>query len=264
MAATRIAKPNLEFLRVVNAPQGQRTTFTALAIFALCLTALAQSAPSPSPTASTKQSEDSLKAILKRMDAAAADFHTTQASFEWIQWEKVIGDVVDTQKGKIFFRRSNGRIEMAADIDQPAPEKQVLFADDKVSLYETRINRVTVYGVGKNRAAFESFLVLGFGGSGEDLLKAFDVTYSGKEKIAGIDADRLDLVPKADKVKNTFSKITLWIDPARGISIQQQLFEPSGDYRLAKYSDITINKSIPEGAFKLKTNNKTQTVSQGS
>jgi len=95
-------------------------------------------------------------------------------------------------------------------------------------------------------------------------LKAFDVTYSGKEKIAGIDADRLDLVPKADKVKNTFSKITLWIDPARGISIQQQLFEPSGDYRLAKYSDITINKSIPEGAFKLKTNNKTQTVSQGS
>ena len=49
-----------------------------------------------------------------------------------------------------------------------------------------------------------------------------------------------ELVPKSEKVRNTFDHIWLWIDPSRGVSVQQQLFEPSGDYRLAKYSDIQL------------------------
>jgi hypothetical protein len=45
--------------------------------------------------------------------------------------------------------------------------------------------------------------------------------------------------------------------------VRQQLFQKSGDYRLAIYSDIRLNEKIPEAVFKLKTNSKTtfQTVS---
>ena len=50
----------------------------------------------------------------------------------------------------------------------------------------------------------------------------------------------------------------LWIDPARVVSVQQQFFEPSGDYRLAKYSDIQINQKLPDSVFKLKTTGKTK------
>ena len=57
-----------------------------------------------------------------------------------------------------------------------------------------------------------------------------------------------------------FSIITLWIDPARGVSVQQKFQEPSGDYRLATYSNIQLNKKINEGVFKLKTNPKTKFV----
>ena len=39
-----------------------------------------------------------------------------------------------------------------------------------------------------------------------------------------------------------FQTITLWIDPARGVAVQQQVREPSGDYRLTKYSNIQINQ----------------------
>jgi len=53
----------------------------------------------------------------------------------------------------------------------------------------------------------------------------------------------------------------LWIDPARGISIQQQLFTPNGDYRLARYFDIKVNEKISNDAFKLKTTSKTKVVS---
>ena len=47
--------------------------------------------------------------------------------------------------------------------------------------------QVTVYNTGKNREEVESFLVLGFGGRGHDLLKSFDVKYLGNEKVDGLD-----------------------------------------------------------------------------
>ena len=43
--------------------------------------------------------------------------------------------------------------------------------------------------------------------------------------------------------------------------MQQQMFFPGGDYRLAKYSDIQLNQKLPENAFKLKTTPKTKIVS---
>ena len=53
----------------------------------------------------------------------------------------------------------------------------------------------------------------------------------------------------------------LWIDPQRGISLQQQLFETSGDYRMAKYSDIQVNQKIPDSVFKMKISSKTKVLS---
>jgi outer membrane lipoprotein-sorting protein len=171
-------------------------------------------------------------------------------------------DETDTQKGKIYFRRAGKEIQMAADVTSPDP-KYVLFSEGKVQLYQPKIDQVTSYGTGKNRAEFESFLVLGFGGGGHDMLKSFDVKYLGDEKINGVDCAKLDLVPKAQKVRNTFQHITLWVDPQQGISLQQQLFEPSGDYRLSRYTDVRVNSRIAESVFKLKTTKKTQFVSSG-
>jgi outer membrane lipoprotein-sorting protein len=102
--------------------------------------------------------------------------------------------------------------------------------------------------------------VLGFGGSGHDMLKSFDVKYLGTERVDGTDAAKLELVPKSPKIRNNFDRIVLWIDQARGVSVQQQLFEPSGDHRLAKYSGIELNQKIPDTVFKLKTTGKTKIV----
>src|SRR5207248_459119 len=208
-----------------------------------------------------------LETVLKKMDSAAANFRTTEADFDWDQFTRVIGST-DTQSGKIYFRRNGKNIEMFADVQKangkPEP-KQVLFNDSKLRLYEPKPDRVTVYDTGKNRADFESFLVLGFGGRGHDLPNTFDVKYAGTEAVNGIKASKLELTPKTEKARKVFSNIELWIDDARGISVQQKFIEAeSGDYRLAKYAAIKINEKISDDDFRLKTTGKTKIVNAPS
>jgi outer membrane lipoprotein-sorting protein len=217
--------------------------------------------------ASAQNSAAALESTLKKMDAAAVTFRTTEADFQWDQYTRVIGST-DVQTGKIYFRRNGKNIEMFADVQtvngKPEP-KQVLFNDSKLRLYEPKLDRVTVYETGKNRAEFESFLVLGFGGRGHDLLNSFDVKYGGAETVNGVKASKLELTPKSAKARKMFSNIELWIDDARGISVQQKFIEAeSGDYRLAKYSDIRINEKLADDVFKLKTTGKTKVVNAPS
>src|SRR5258708_29617588 len=142
--------------------------------------------------------------------------------------------------------------------------KLVVYRESKLEVYQPKIEQVMVHPAGKNRAEIESYLVLGFGGSGQDLTKAFDVTYQGPETVKKIATAKLKLVPKSDKLRNTFARILLWIDLQRGISVQQQFFELQGDYRLAKYSSIRVNEKINNDVFQLKTTSKTQIVSPRS
>jgi outer membrane lipoprotein-sorting protein len=199
-----------------------------------------------------------LESVLSKMDEAAAAFKTVETDFVWDQYQKVV-DEMDSQKGLMYFRRNGQNIEMAADITDP-DKKYVLFTDGTVQVYQPKIDQVTKYNAGKNKGEFESFLVLGFGGRGHDLQKSFEVKYSGNENVGGVNAAKLDLTPKQAKVKSMFTTITLWIDPARGISVQQKFVEPSGDYRLAKYSNIKLNQKLPDNVFKLKTSGKTKVV----
>jgi outer membrane lipoprotein-sorting protein len=232
----------------------------ALACGLLVFAAILQAKPADS---------GNLEVVLKKMDTAAAGFRATQAEFEWDTYEKVINEVDEIQTGTIYYRRAGKEIEMMADVKmagsdlsklKPEP-KFVLFSKGKVRMYQPKPDQVTEFDLGKNRADLESYLVLGFGGSGQDLVRTFDVTYVGPETIDGIATAKLRLVPKSEKVHNTYKEIFLWIDLDRGISVQQQFFQPQGDYRLAKYSSIRVNEKINDDVFKLKTTSKTQTIS---
>jgi outer membrane lipoprotein-sorting protein len=210
-----------------------------------------------------------LDAVLRKMDAASGTFRTTQAEFEWDNYQRAIDEIVDVQTGTIYYRRAGKEIEMMANVKKSGtsltdlrPEaKYVLFSEGKVRLYTPKTEQVTVYDLGKDRADLESYVVLGFGGSGQDLQKAFDVKYEGTETVSGVNAAKLDLTPKSEKVRKNYNRMILWIDPDKGISVQQEFFTPQGDYRLCKYSSIKVNEKIPDDVFKLKTTGKTQTIS---
>jgi outer membrane lipoprotein-sorting protein len=209
-----------------------------------------------------------LDAVLKKMDAVAANFTTAQANFQWETYQKVIDEIVDYQTGVIYYRKSNKQIEMMAEVKRAGSSassmkgepKFVLLSGGKIRLYQPKTDQVTEFDLGKNQSEFESYIVLGFGASGQDLQKNFDVTYMGPETIESVKTAKLQLIPKSEKVKNTYSQIFLWIDLDRGVSVQQQLFQPQGDYRLNKYSQIKLHDKISDDVFKLKTTSKTQTV----
>jgi outer membrane lipoprotein-sorting protein len=208
---------------------------------------------------SEASSSADLEKVLSRMDTTAAQFRSAEANLSWELYQKVINDS-DVEEGKIYFRRAGKEIQMMADITKPAP-RQIFYSNGKVQLFEPKVDRVTVYSPGKSRADVESFVVLGFGGGGHELLKTFEVTYAGKENLNGIEADKLELVPKSARLRGMFEKLVMWIDPKLGVAVQQKFFQPEGDYRLTKYSDIRLNQKIPDNVFKLKTDSKTTTVS---
>jgi outer membrane lipoprotein-sorting protein len=205
------------------------------------------------------QEAPSLDSVLKKMDATASGFRSAQADFEWDLYQKVVDDT-DVQKGTVYYRRAGNEIEMMAEIKEP-DAKFVLYKEGKLQVYQPKIEQVMQFSAGSNRSEMESYLVLGFGGSGQDLTKTYDVTYLGEENIANIATAKLQLIPKSEKVRNYFSKAFLWIDLSRGISVQQQFMQGQGDYRLAKYSAVRVPAKMGNDVFQLKTTKKTQFVS---
>jgi outer membrane lipoprotein-sorting protein len=200
-----------------------------------------------------------LESVLKTMDKAAANFQTAQADFVFDQYQRVV-DETDVQAGTVYYRRAGHRIEMMADFKEPE-RKFVLYKNGKLQVYEPKIEQVTEYAAGANQDTIESFLVLGFGGSGQDLKKSFDVTFQGKEIIDNIPTGKLQLIPRSEKVRGNFPQIILWIDLTRGISVQQKLVQTEGDYRLAKYSAVQLKAKMGDEVFRLKTTDKTKFVS---
>lgn len=237
--------------------------------------AAAASSSSPSPAKEAKQpsapshtagqssaqapagSQD-LKSVLAEMNKAAATFRTAQADFEWDQYQRVVEEH-DLQKGRIYFKRTKSGVDAAVNVVSPEP-KQVVFKDGKLSLYQAKIDQVTEYKASSNRADVESFMSLGFGASGDDLAKNFEMKMDGWETVDGVRTAKLDLVPKKEKMKASVNRVLLWMDPEKNVSLKQQFFEPSGDYRLTHYTNIKLNAKFSNDVFELKTTSKTRIV----
>lgn len=220
---------------------------------AAALIAAEQTAPSQG-----NNSTGDLKELLAQMNKAAAAFRSAQADFTWDQFTKIVEEH-DVQRGQIFFRRTKKGIDAAVNVHSPEP-KQVTFVDGQLKLYQPKIDQVTVYKAGANRADVESFMSLGFGASGDDLARSFEIKLDGWETVDGIKTAKLDLTPKNEKIKSSINRVLLWLDPQRDISLKQQFFEPSGDYRLTHYTNIKVNGNISDKEFRLNTKSSTKVV----
>jgi outer membrane lipoprotein-sorting protein len=202
-----------------------------------------------SALAAPAQSCDTAK-VLAQMDAASARFQSAQADFKWDVLQSVVNEH-DIQSGTIYFARHGGDTSMAAYIQQPAP-KAVFYSGGTLTLVQPEIKQETLFNTGSNREQAESFLTIGFGGSGKDLFTNWDVSCEGMEPIDGTPTAKLELKPKQQSVANLFTHVTVWIDPAKSISLRQIFYEPSGDNRTATYTNLKYNQKISADTFKPK------------
>jgi len=206
---------------------------------------------------------DDLTRVLSRLDAAAVKFKSAEADIvtDIVQVQPLPDD--DKQTGTILFERKGTDLQMALHLKTDngrAVSKELVYASGVGKLYEPQLKQIDVYKAGNNQALADTVLTLGFGGSGKDLQKSWQITYVGTEQVEGKATDKLVLIPKDEGLRNTYPKVILWVDAANGLAVKQQFFDASGNYKLAIYQNVRLNGSVPSGAFEIKAPKDTRVV----
>jgi outer membrane lipoprotein-sorting protein len=206
---------------------------------------------------------DDLEKVLARLDSSAAKFRSAQANIIWdnVQTKPIEDD--DKQTGTALFERKNGEMQVAVHLktfNGKPVEKDMVYAGGLGKLYEARLKQMQVFKVGDKRSELETFLTLGFGGSGKDLQKNWTVDYVGTEQVNGLSTVKLQLAPRDPSLAKTAPKVLLWIDMDKGVAVKQQRFSNDGSYVAFIYSDIRLNGRMPEDAFEIKVAPGTQTI----
>jgi outer membrane lipoprotein-sorting protein len=189
----------------------------------------------------------SLDQILARMDQNANTFKSMKAKLRHLSHVAVINeDNVST--GTMSMRRTKREVHALVEFTAPDP-KAVAFSGTKVEIYYPKLQTVEEYDVRKNLV--EKYLVLGFGSSGKELKADYALRELGAETLNAQQTTRLELIPKSKEVLQQFPKIEWWIADATGYPVQQKFYQTGGDYMSFTYSDVAINPSLPDSAFKL-------------
>jgi outer membrane lipoprotein-sorting protein len=193
----------------------------------------------------------SAEAVLARMDRAAPSFHAMTAQVKMTTHTAIINDT-NVESGTFKMQRlKNNETRAVLDFSGQADARQIGFLGRVVRIYYPKLNSYQDYDLGKNTDVLNQFLLLGFGTSGKDLAAAYSVSFEGKEKLNGLDVSKLSLIPKNPEVSKRLSKIEMWIPDDAAYPVQQEFYEPSGNYRVVSYGDINLKPAI-KGKLDLK------------
>lgn len=222
--------------------------------FFTCLTLAAMAAGS-APTARAQSEKDK---VLRRLDAAAAAFHSAQADFQADTEQLDPVPDTDMQSGVMYYERKGAAFKMAAHIEKANGKPITRFytySGGQLTYYDKPTNQVTRFS---KAGQFESYLMLGFGAGGKELEEKWDVKYLGSETLDGVKTEKLELVARDAEVRKVLSKVTIWVDPERAVSLKQRFDEGPSMYRICTYSHFRINQAVPPDAFTFKTDAQTQ------
>jgi outer membrane lipoprotein-sorting protein len=217
-----------------------------------------------------------LAAVLDQMNAASAKFTSAQADLKQELFTKIVHDT-ETQTGQIYVQRKGAAAEMGIRLlpsdakPGAAPAQIVLFKNNVAQSFNPGPNEIDeLSATGKNQTTAETVMSLGFGSSGSDLAKAWTITDQGSEQMSDgsktVPVEKLDLVSKDPGIRNNYAThITIWVDPARGVSLKQVSYNasdgtPTGDTRTVYYTNIRLNQNVDTAQFAIKCKGKCNVV----
>jgi hypothetical protein len=207
-----------------------------------------------------------LATVLAQMDKVSADFKSARADVSQEYYERISKDTT-TETGSVYFERKSGATQMGLVTMDPGGKSKhqvIEFKDGVLRIFDVPNDQIRVIKAGSNQGVAETFLTLGFGGSGKALAQAWDITYQGSETLMDggqpVKTEKLVLVSKDANLRNTFTQVTIWIDPVRDVSLKQVFDTPSHDKRTANYSHIKVNGSIDTKSFAINKDSKTTVV----
>src|SRR5579884_2635426 len=156
------------------------------AAFACVLCAAAENAPT-------------LQDVVARLDQAAAKFRAMSAKIDRTKHTAVLNSD-DVESGMVYMLKNGARVEGKMDISKP-DKKTSVFSGHEVQIYYPNMKEVDIYDAGKNGEQLEQFLTLGFGTSGRDLEKNYNMRLVGSDTVKGEKTSHLELIPKAAEAK---------------------------------------------------------------
>ncbi|HXR37929.1 MAG TPA: hypothetical protein VN776_02505 [Terracidiphilus sp.] len=193
--------------------------------------------------------QDDLKSVLDRLNVAAQNFHSTSAD---VEFDDITTDPIydkDVFKGVVYYDRKGTAFRMGVHFSQhnrKPSTKAYTFVGGVLKVHESGTDQVTTYA---QAGKFESYVLLGFGASGTDLAAKWEVKQTGWETIAGVKTAVLELVAKDPEIRKNLSKVTIWVDPDRAVSLKQVFTLSPTSSKICLYSNFKLNGSLPADAF---------------
>ena len=187
---------------------------------------------------------DELKAVLARMDQAAAKFSGVRARVEKENFTAVINET-DVDRGELWMSRKGKKLRLRIEFTEP-DVRSVAMTDRRAEIYYPKINTVHEYDLGKHRDMVEQFLLLGFGTPGKKLSKDYRVKLAGNDELHGEKTAKLELVPKSRKARDRLLRVELWVADPAGYPVQQKFYWPSDDTTTIGYADVRLNPPLTD------------------
>jgi outer membrane lipoprotein-sorting protein len=159
-------------------------------------------------------------------------------------------DEDSVESGSVRMRRTpTGEIQGLVEFTTP-DRKFYSFEKRTLRIYTPKINTLQVFDLGQHGEQLDQFLSIGFGTSGKELAKGYEVEILADNKVP--ETTRVKLTPRDAEVKKYLTRIDLWITDGN-YPIQEKLWEPSKDYIVVNYSDVQINPKLGPDALLLHT-----------
>lgn len=195
-----------------------------------------------------RQASEGANSIFAHMDSAAAELRTISAGLTYTTVTVLVNDR-STQTGELFFRKGR-RMEVLVRFLKPEL-KVILFKHNRAEIYYPKINQIQEYDLEKHSNMLQQFLLLGFGTPISSLEGSYKVQALGEKRLGNQPTQLIELTPLRKDVAAQLTHVNLWVSEASWLPVQQEFFEPSGDYLIASYSNIRVNRRMPASVFKI-------------
>lgn len=189
-----------------------------------------------------------LSQILARMNESAKRLKTVSADLKYTKVTVLVNDK-STEAGQMYFRNSRSP-EILIDFKVP-DSKVILFKKDKAEIYLPKINQIQEYNLSKHKSLIQKFLLLGFGTDARELEKTYKMSYLREEQMGSDTTVVLELTPRKKSLAAQLTKVHLWVSEESWLPVQQKFFEANGDYAIAHYSSVKVNRDIPSSRFRI-------------
>jgi len=189
--------------------------------------------------------------VLARMDEASPSFKGMTAKVKRLTHTAVLNDTSEETGTVSILKAGPKDMRMLIELTQPDP-KSYSFQDRKAQIYYPKMQQVEIYDLGKHGKLVDQFLLLGFGTSGKELAKSYNVRVLGDENIDGKKAVKLELTPKSEEAREHIKKVEIWLAENGEYPLQQKIYQSSGDHYVFTYSDVKLNPGLTAESVALK------------